>query len=533
MLKEFARTAGAILFVLVLLEALLRISYFFRNSFVDVVPLPYVIGHDYGPIPPWGEDLRILEPDSELIWRNRANVKRKYLDVFSPCDRPEDRTALLRQFIPSIPASLKDNPVWEISLNSNGFRNREIKVEKPPQVYRIVCMGDSWTFGVNVREDQTYPRQLAAWLEREYPDSRFEVVNLGVLGYSSYQGLELLRRYAIHLDPDLLVIGFGMNDASVAGYRDRDIPETGGEGDAEKKGDSALDRIEIYKMLRYIALLVKYDPPDPGRQIQSIAEKSHGAETEEEYGELEPWTRVSLADYESNIVRMIEMAEERSAGAILLFNELWPESPYQKVLERISRENGIPLIDSSALVAKAKCGIEAELERRLDLRPENNGTSPNHGDVEVVFRVYSADRPVPSSIYIVGDHPQLGGLRPNEIVMYDDGTHGDQRPGDNIWSFTATFEPGIKVPYVYTNSGTPGEWEGLDIPDVRKFALDPDEERTRIYRPIDTFGEVYMQADSWHTNAEGYRLIAEAIFEALERNGNIPTHEETHIGVRP
>lgn len=533
MLKELAKTAGAILLVLALVESLLRVSYFLRNFVVDVIPLPYVIGHDYGPIPPWGEDLRILEPDNELIWRNRANVQRKYIDVFSPCDRPEDRTALLRQFFPSIPASLRDNPVWEISLNSNGFRNGEISMEKPPPVFRIVCLGDSWTFGVNVRQDQTYPRQLAAWLEREYPDSRFEVINLGVLGYSSYQGLELLRRYAIHLDPDLLVIGFGMNDASVAGYRDRDIPGTGGEGAAEKKKASTIDRTEIYNLLRYIAFLVKYDPPDPGRQIQSVANKSRGAETAEEYAELEPWTRVSLPDYESNIVRMIEMAREQGAGTILLFNELWPGSPYREALERISRESGTPLIDSSALVANAKRRIEAELERRLGLLPENNGTGSNHGGVEVVFRVYSASRPVPRAICIVGDHPQIGNLRPNEVVMYDDGTHGDQREGDNVWSFTATIETGAKVPYVYTNSGTPGEWEGLDIPDVRKFALDQGEERSRIYRPIDTFGEVYMQADSWHTNAEGYRLITEAIAGVLEEDATFRANMEAHIGVRP
>ena len=38
----------------------------------------------------------------------------------------------------------------------------------------------------------------------------------------------------------------------------------------------------------------------------------------------------------------------------------------------------------------------------------------------------------------------------------------------------------------------------------------------RIYLPIETFGQLYMQADNWHTNAEGYDLIAAAVEQALE-----------------
>jgi lysophospholipase L1-like esterase len=520
MIKELIRTITAIIVVFAVIEVLLRIAYFVRNSAIDVVPLPYVIGHDYGPIPPWGEDLRILEPDDALIWRNRSNEHRQYIDVFSPCHRQEDRTALLRQFIPTIPASLEGNPVWELFLNSDGFRNREISREKPSSVFRIICLGDSWTFGVNVDQDQAYPQQLEALLRREYPDRRFEVVNLGVMGYSSFQGLELLKRYAIFLDPDLLISGFGMNDASVAGYRDRDMPGTGQEKTTGERATSIIERIEIYKLLQYIAQLMKYNPPDLGQELKAVAEKPRGAESAEEYEELEEWTRVSLSDYESNMSQLLDLAGDNGTSVYFLFNEIWGGSPYRDLLERISVESGSPFIDSSSLIAQARESIEEELERRLDLVQPEEQTGLITGDIEVVFRVYAANHPVPEAIYIVGDHPKLGSLRPNEVRMYDDGTHGDQRSGDDVWSYTATFNRGTKVPYVYTNSGTRGEWEGLDIPDVRKFAIETDDERARIYMSIDTFGELYMQADSWHTNAMGYGLIAEAILEALNKDRN-------------
>jgi hypothetical protein len=64
-------------------------------------------------------------------------------------------------------------------------------------------------------------------------------------------------------------------------------------------------------------------------------------------------------------------------------------------------------------------------------------------------------------MYIVGNHPKLGKLVPNKVAMYDDGTHGDQTAGDHVWSYSATFAPGTKLSYVYSNSGEEDKWEGL------------------------------------------------------------------------
>src|SRR5439155_21790941 len=84
----------ATLLIFVILETLLRIAYFARNSMVTEVPLPYVFGYDYGPIPPWLDGLRMLEADKALIWKNRPNIHRRYVDVFSPAHSEQERTAL-------------------------------------------------------------------------------------------------------------------------------------------------------------------------------------------------------------------------------------------------------------------------------------------------------------------------------------------------------------------------------------------------------------------------------------------------------
>ena len=500
------------------LDLLLRGVYFVRNAMVEYVPLPYVAGDDYGPAPPWIDGLRILEPDEQLIWRARPSLRRRYVDVFSPVDREENRTALLRQFVPSIPASLQGNPTWEISLNSRGFRTDEFPRAKDPGALRIVCLGDSWTFGANVGQDQAYPQQLQRLLAIHYPGRKIEVFNLGVLGYSSHQGLELLKLEALGLDPDVVVIGFAMNDSKIEGYRDKDLAGLPSDVTVSKRVTRLVGRIETYKLLRYLAGVRRYKARPLGQTMTAggaSTAKGPQLTADEVYEENEPWTRVSPRDFAANLVEMIERARSRQALAILLNNQLEPDNPYTSALQRVSQNLGVPLVDSSALIAEAKARMEEDLERRLDLGRAAPGDAARSSDVDVVFRVTAGSRPVAKALYIVGPPAQLGRSAPNTVTMYDDGTHGDERTADGVWSYSAAFPRGSKISYIYTNSGTPGQWEGLDVPHIRILRVPRDGEADRIRAPIDTFGTIYMQADSWHTNAAGYQLIARAVRDAI------------------
>jgi hypothetical protein len=65
---------------------------------------------------------------------------------------------------------------------------------------------------------------------------------------------------------------------------------------------------------------------------------------------------------------------------------------------------------------------------------------------------------VTNTIYVAGNHPELGNWNPNTIPMYDDGTHGDRIAGDGKWTLRLKFPAGTKIEYKYTNSGLPGVW---------------------------------------------------------------------------
>ena len=110
---------------------------------------------------------------------------------------------------------------------------------------------------------------------------------------------------------------------------------------------------------------------------------------------------------------------------------------------------------------------------------------------------------------------QRWNVEPNTVLMRDDGTDGDERAGDGVWSFAATFAPGTRITYVYTNSGARGQWEGLDVPHLRSAIVPNAADGETVYFPIETFGRVYMQADDWHTDAVGYDFIAQAVARAI------------------
>jgi hypothetical protein len=181
-------------------------------------------------------------------------------------------------------------------------------------------------------------------------------------------------------------------------------------------------------------------------------------------------------------------------------------------LRTLADELDAPLVDGLAIVAAARRNMEESLEASLDLaeRGEHLPAAPA-GKTTIVFRAYRGNVSIPKQLSIVGADPQLGALVPNTVAMYDDGTHGDQKAGDGVWTYSTALPSGKTAFYVYTNSGTAGQWEGLDVPHVRRVEVPESADGQPVYLPVETFGRVYMQGDDWHTDAAGYDLIAHAV----------------------
>jgi len=99
-------------------------------------------------------------------------------------------------------------------INSYGLRGPEIPVRKPPGAYRVVCLGDSLTFGEGVKYADAYPARLQANLAAAMPDRTVEVINAGVQTYATSDEAALFLMRCSRFQPDLVTLGFYLNDAT-------------------------------------------------------------------------------------------------------------------------------------------------------------------------------------------------------------------------------------------------------------------------------------------------------------------------------
>jgi hypothetical protein len=122
---------------------------------------------------------------------------------------------------------LSDNPILRYELragagdgvdpiNSAGFRDREYAMAKTDGLFRIIAIGDSVTYGIPApgASDKSWPKQLERLLNaRSTPAApRFEVLNLGVIGYNITQVAERLRVLGMDYEPNLVIYGYVLND---------------------------------------------------------------------------------------------------------------------------------------------------------------------------------------------------------------------------------------------------------------------------------------------------------------------------------
>jgi lysophospholipase L1-like esterase len=129
---------------------------------------------------------------------------------------------------------LRDQP-WDLTLvttNAQGLRYPAPLGRKMQGTFRMICLGDSVTFGYQVPYfDPRHPRPIdpehlpyaalvEARLRAANPGRRIEVLPLAVPGYSSHQGLAWLRRDIAWLEPDVVVACFGWNDIGMRNATD-------------------------------------------------------------------------------------------------------------------------------------------------------------------------------------------------------------------------------------------------------------------------------------------------------------------------
>ena len=98
--------------------------------------------------------------------------------------------------------------------NSRKLRDYEYPLAKPPGVFRIVVVGDSFTEGQGEDFEDIWPKRLERFLNdyRSADGRRYEVINLALSGTSTPRQLRLARELGLPYRPDLIVVGYCLND---------------------------------------------------------------------------------------------------------------------------------------------------------------------------------------------------------------------------------------------------------------------------------------------------------------------------------
>jgi len=109
-----------------------------------------------------------------------------------------------------------------VCTNSKGIRGEdEYDYSKPKGKSRILVLGDSFTFGEEVNDIETF----SSVLQEKLPD--VEVINFGVFGYGHDQMLIYLKEEGIKYKPDLIILGFVGDDMrrNLLSFRDYAKPK--------------------------------------------------------------------------------------------------------------------------------------------------------------------------------------------------------------------------------------------------------------------------------------------------------------------
>ena len=184
-----------------------------------------------------------------------------------------------------------------VNVNSDGFIGEEFQ-PAGPDLFRIVSIGDSCTFGTGDYET-AYPALLNKELQSRIPGpARLEVVNAGVEGHTSRMALSRLQHNVTPLRPDIVIVYIGWNDLMKF--------DPSGQA-ADGIGSSAirlLDSLWLTKGTRkflFYYVRPKINPPMTGPESYQNSFKDYAPKI-----------------YEQNLKVILETIEELDARALLV-----------------------------------------------------------------------------------------------------------------------------------------------------------------------------------------------------------------------
>jgi len=219
--------------------------------------------------------LNVLQQDSLFFWKLKPNLDINFQDV-------------------------------NVRTNSFGLRSRQFNSTEDKNNFRIICLGGSSTFGWGVSGEDTYPFQLEKLLREKYDAKNIEVINAGIIGYTSHQGLLLLNNQILKFNPDVITVSYLVNDVDKHRfYRNSSLPDklVNSRNKLIVFLESCLEKSKFFKIIKKLIVHLK------GSKV-----KFYGNVT----GTYSKNRRVSVLDYKNNLRKIIDIVQTNEIKILLI-----------------------------------------------------------------------------------------------------------------------------------------------------------------------------------------------------------------------
>jgi len=143
-----------------------------------------------------------------------------------------------------------------IRTNRYGLRGPDPVIPKPAGVIRVLMLGDSFTFGFPVHDEETF----CALIERELQSRGYpvEVINGGVSGYAPTLEYISLRDEFLSFDPDVVILWYDFGDLQEDSWFQKNLvyDETGRILRADPRYTNG--RFDVWEWVKNHSALAKY-----------------------------------------------------------------------------------------------------------------------------------------------------------------------------------------------------------------------------------------------------------------------------------
>ena len=229
---------------------------------------------------------------------------------------------------------------------------------------RILCVGDSHTFGLPLPEEESYPAQLAEALARRHPGIEIEVINLGIPSLNSAFVANRLEEQMHQIQPQLVIVWVGINNLW-------NVVETGvrSPGDAWWSVREILHASRLFRLASIIwfnAQGHQYDPTQRGGWYE---------------GEVMPSGRLPKGAPRVNprpgllrdFGRMAELARALDTPILFVAYPFAGQRSISQLILEAGARSGVGVIETAPAMARAR----ADGYSRAELIDERSGPHPS------------------------------------------------------------------------------------------------------------------------------------------------------------